>query len=337
MGSPVTRPGEPGTRPRRTAYQRRVAAITQLHRRRHLVQLAVVALIVVMAVRHGTEAAVGTPSVDALCPFGAVETLWTWVTTGAFISKIHASNLIVGLGLLVSVLVAGNAFCGWICPFGTVQDALTWVRRRLRVPTVTLAPGVDRVLRLGRFVVLGVVVVASATTLKLWFADFDPYVTLFGLHWLFEPDPATMWIGWAVLAAVLGVSVLVERAWCRYLCPLGGVLSLLGHLSILRVRRSPSACTGCDLCVKPCPVGIDVAKPVAAVSTDCIGCLECVANCPTGGALEVSAAPPWTAWRKRIDSTATDGGTPRGRGPVPVTIGRRPASGESRNERELDR
>lgn len=118
MESPVTRPGEPGTRPRRTAYQRRVAAITQLHRRRHLVQLAVVALIVVMAVRHGTEAAVGTPSVDALCPFGAVETLWTWVTTGAFISKIHASNLIVGLGLLVSVLVAGNAFCGWICPSG---------------------------------------------------------------------------------------------------------------------------------------------------------------------------------------------------------------------------
>jgi len=311
-------------------------AVTTLHRWRHLVQFAVAALIVAMAVRHGTEAVVGAPSVDALCPFGAVETMWTWLTTGSFISKIHASNLVMGLGLLLSVLIAGNAFCGWVCPFGAVQDALTWVRRKLHVPTVAVPVRVDRVLRLGRFVVLGVVLVASATTLKLWFADFDPYVTLFGLHWLFEPDPASMWIGWAILAVVLGLSVAVERAWCRYLCPLGGVLSVLGHLSILRVRRSPTACTGCDLCVKPCPVGIDVAKPVPAVSTDCIGCLECVANCPTGGALEVSAAAPWTAWRKQItDPTAVAAGVPAGapaaapggarRGPVAVTIGRRPS------------
>jgi polyferredoxin len=320
----VTRSGEPGAKPRLTAYQRRLRAVTQLHRRRHLVQLAVVVLIVAMAVRHGLETEVGAPSVDALCPFGAVETFWTWVTTGSFISKIHASNLVVGLGLLLSVLIAGNAFCGWICPFGAVQDALTWVRRALHIPTLTVAPRVDRALRYGRFVVLAIVLVASATTLKLWFADFDPYVTLFGLHWLFEPDPAAMWIGWAILAAVLGVSVLVERAWCRYLCPLGGVLSVLGHLSILRVRRNPSACTGCDLCVKPCPVGIDVAKPVAAVSTDCIGCLECVSNCPTGGALEVSAAAPWTAWRKPI--TLDDAGSTRTRGPVAVAIGRRPPS-----------
>ena len=97
----VTRSGEPGAKPRPTAYQRRLRTVTQLHRRRHLVQLAVVVLIVAMAVRHGLETEVGAPSVDALCPFGAVETFWTWVTTGSFISKIHASNLVVGLGLLL--------------------------------------------------------------------------------------------------------------------------------------------------------------------------------------------------------------------------------------------
>ena len=305
---------------RPTAYQRRMRSITGLHRRRRLVQLAVVALITAMAVRHQLESATDAPSVDALCPFGALETMWTWVTTGAFISKIHPSNLVIGIGLLAAVLVAGSAFCGWICPFGAIQDALHWVKRRLRIPTVTVPPRLDRVLRHGRFVVLGVVLVASATTLKLWFADYDPYLTLFGLSWAFEPDLAAMWPALAILLGVLAVSMLVERAFCRYLCPLGGALSILGRLSILRIHRSASACTDCDLCTKPCPVGIDVAKAAPVVSADCIGCLECVATCPKAGVLEVTAAPPWAHLRKRLDATVPPG-------PLPVTINRRrPAS-----------
>lgn len=306
---------------RPTAYQRRMKSITGLHRRRHLVQLAVVALLTAMAIRHQLESDTGAPSVDALCPFGALETMWTWVTTGSFISKIHPSNIAVGVGLLAAVLLAGNAFCGWICPFGAIQDALHWVKRTLHVPTVAVPPRVDRILRHGRFVVLGVVLVASATTLKLWFADFDPYVTLFGLSWVFEPDLGTMWPALAILLAVLGASLFVERAFCRYLCPLGGVLSVLGRLSILRIRRSAAACTDCNLCNKPCPVGIDVAKAAPVVSADCIGCLECVATCPKAGALEVTAAPPWAHLRKQLDAK-----TPTG--PLPVTINRRRPAAE---------
>lgn len=309
---------EPAKKP--TAYQRRMKSITGLRRKRYLVQLVVVALITLMAIRHQVESTSGAPSVDALCPFGALETMWTWVATGSFISKIHPSNIALGVGLLAAVLIAGNAFCGWICPFGAIQDALHWVKRKLHVPTVTVPPRVDRVLRYGRFVVLAVVLVASATTLKLWFADYDPYVTLFGLSWVFEPDLAAMWPALAILVAVLGISMLVERAFCRYLCPLGGVLSVLSHLSILRIRRSAAACTDCNLCNTPCPVGIDVATANPTVSADCIGCLECVATCPTGGALEVTAAPPWAHLRTQLEATIPPG-------PVPVTITRRrPAS-----------
>lgn len=299
-----------------TAYQRRMKAITGLHRRRRVVQLAIVVLITAMAIRHQVESASGAASVDALCPFGALETMWTWIATGSFISKIHPSNVAMGVGLLTAVLIAGNAFCGWICPFGAIQDALHWLKRRLHVPTVTVPPRVDRVLRHGRFVVLGVVLVASATTLKLWFADYDPYVTLFGLSWVFEPNLAAMWPALAILVAVLGASMLVERAFCRYLCPLGGALSVLGRFSFLRIRRSASACTDCNLCNKPCPVGIDVAKANPTVSADCIGCLECVATCPKSGALEVTAAPPWAHLRKQLDATVPPG-------PLPVTINRR--------------
>ena len=314
MKQPPTVPARPGAR--RTAYQRRLRSIRQVHVVRYAVQLAVLGFVVVAAFRHSRESAAGAASIDALCPFGGLETLWTWVTTGRFVPKIHTSNLVLGGALLLSVLLIGTAFCGWVCPFGTVQDGLAKLRGWLHLPALQPRGRLDRALRLGRFLVLALVLWASASTATLWFAGWDPYVTLFSLHWLTEPDPATMWPAWAFLGVVLIGSLLVERAWCRYLCPLGGVLSLLGHLSIVRVRLNPAACTGCNLCVKPCPVGIDVAAPTPAVSSDCIGCLECVANCPKGGALEVRAAPPWQALRRPVGSAAHDPGL--------VQIGRRP-------------
>ncbi|HSN11585.1 MAG TPA: 4Fe-4S binding protein [Propionibacteriaceae bacterium] len=270
-----------------TKAQLRRRGMTRLRRTRRLVQLVIAVLIVVAAVRHQTSDQ--APSVDALCPFGAVETLVTWLTTGSYLPKIHESNLVLGLAVAAATLLAGNAFCGWVCPLGAVQDLLAWVARRLHIRQLVVPAKVDRVLRYGRFVVLGVIVLFSVTTTTLWFATYDPYVTLFGLHWLFEPDWSTLWAGVLVLAVVLAGSLFVERLWCRYLCPLGGVLSLVGRLGILRIRRSRSACTECAVCDHSCPVGIEPSKAQPFVSPDCIGCLDCVAACPVKNALHVEA------------------------------------------------
>ena len=314
MPTPVSLGGTPpgprndSTRPKRIsrAEQRR-RSVAQLHHWRHGTQLAVVVLILVAAVRHQLAKESGAPSTDALCPFGGVETLWTWITTGQFVSKIHPSNLILAGAVLVSVLVAGTAFCGWICPFGAVQDLLLKLRNRFHLPTWTPSPRLDRVLRYGRFVVLAVILVASAITAKLEFASYDPYVTLFSLHWIFEPDLAVMWPALTILLVVLAGAVLIDRFWCRYLCPAGAVFAVLGHLSFLRIRRSSSACTSCNLCTRPCPVGIDVAATEHALSTDCVGCLECVATCTFGGALEVSG-PTWrgSIGRRPADAQAEE-------------------------------
>lgn len=274
-----------------TRAQQRLRTIGHVKLARHLTQLVIAGLILVWAVRHQLEKNNPPASTDALCPFGAVETLITWVTTGSYITKIHPSNMILGLGVLISVLLVGNAFCGWVCPFGALQDLLAWIRRKAHLPSLTVPPRLDRVLRWGRFVVLAIILYFSATTATLWFAGWDPYVNLFGLHWLFEPNPATMWVGWLVIVVVLGLSLLVERAWCRYLCPAGAVFTVLGHLSLFRIRRSAPTCTSCTLCDKACPVGLDVMGSARAVSTDCVGCLDCVAVCPVRGALNLKAGP----------------------------------------------
>jgi polyferredoxin len=270
---------------------------------RRISQLFFAGLVLVASVRHGLGEQLSsgiTASTDALCPFGAVETLWTWITTGRFVSKTHPSNLVLGLGLLIGALLAGSSFCGWICPFGAFQDALTWIKRKLHLPQIKLSGRTDKILRYGRFVVLGVILYATITSTKLWFAEYDPYRTLFSLHWLFELDFAEMWPGFAILGVVTAGALLIERAWCRYLCPLGGVLSVLGHFSLLRIRRSEANCTGCALCERSCPVGIPVAEVKFAVDTDCVGCLVCVETCPQPGALEVQFAPSWWEGIKRV-------------------------------------
>lgn len=272
-----------------TKAQRRKQLMARVKQSRHLVQLLFAAIILIWAVRHTFEEK-SAASTDALCPFGAVETLITYATTGHFISKIHASNMVLGLAVLISVILVGNAFCGWVCPFGSLQDGVHWVKTKLHLPTVTIPAKTDRIMRWGRFVVLGVILYFSATTAKLWFYDYDPYVTAFSLRWLFEFNLEKMWPALLITVLVLGASLLVERFWCRYLCPAGAVFAALGHLSLFRIRRTP-ACTECTLCDKACPVGLDVMGSQKAVSTDCIGCLDCVVTCPVNEALDLKAGP----------------------------------------------
>ncbi len=272
----------------------RRARMTQTQRARHIIQLGFAAFIVYFSVLHGTAAdEATTASIDALCPFGGLETLWKFISTGGqFVSKTHLSNVVLGLGLLIGVLLAGGAFCGWMCPFGAVQDLMNWIRTKLHIKEIRVPAKADRLLRYGRFLVLGMVIYQTISTVKLWFADWDPYRTLFGLGWLFEFNLAESWLAYAVVIAVLGSSLFVERAWCRYACPLGGAISLLGNLSLSRIRRSGDACKGCNVCQTSCPVKLPVAT-ANTISSNCIGCLACVQACPRPGALELKLAPVW--------------------------------------------
>lgn len=298
---------ERAARRRPTKAQQRKGRIRNTLAARRLTQLGFAVAIVVAAVRHQLEPTGGTTaSVDALCPFGAMETLVTWLTTGTLISRIHPSNLVLGGALLVATLLAGNAFCGWICPLGSIQDLVWRLGRWLHLPELAVPARLDKQLRWGRFVVLAVVIWFSVSTAKLWFADYDPYLAIFGLDWLFNPGGMAV-IGIVIAALVLVGSTVVNRLWCRYLCPLGGVLSVLSRFSFLRIRRNQDACTDCTLCDRPCPVGLQVSTASPAVSADCIGCLDCVATCPVKGALSLSTPARTGAGRVDLVSVGARG------------------------------
>jgi ferredoxin len=84
-----------------------------------------------------------------------------------------------------------------------------------------------------------------------------------------------------VLYAFFALFILYRRPFCRAICPIGAMFSLLNRFSFLRVRVEKELCKDCNLCSKGCPVDNKVV--LSPANQDCVRCLECVDNCRRGG------------------------------------------------------
>lgn len=250
-----------------------------LHWPRVLVQVAFFGLAIWLGVRAWN----GTQSFDSSCPYGGVVTLWRYLSTGTFLRETGASNLVVLVLLLAAALLTGRAFCSWACPLGTVQGWLASLIRRLtggKSAWLPIRPSrkVNRVLRWLKYGVLGWTLWASVTAVVPPPIPFCPYRTLFTLN-------VGSLLGWSVVVALITLSFAVERAWCRYLCPLGALLAVTNKVSLWRIRTDEARCASCGICDRACPVDLDVMREVES-GGECIRCRSCVRACPREDALQ---------------------------------------------------
>ena len=193
----------------------------------------------------------------------------------------HA-ELLWGAALLTAVaVVLGPVFCGWVCPLGFVLDLNDDLRRRLRGWGVQLPEW--RAPKSARFVALGL---AAGLSFTLGWPVFQTVSPINFLAWgaLFEPARRLL----VVVAAVALVEYFAPRLWCRRLCPLGALYSLLGRFALLRVRLDPRSAvrTPCRQCTTQCPLGIRVVEDyslrqrVSVDHPDCTRCGNCLEVCP---------------------------------------------------------
>lgn len=83
---------------------------------------------------------------------------------------------------------------------------------------------------------------------------------------------------------IIILSLFIDRFFCRYLCPLGGVFSLISRLRLFKIKKDNKCigCNKCNKCNKVCPMNIDVNNKANNIldSSECINCFKCLNSCP---------------------------------------------------------
>jgi ferredoxin len=255
---------------------------------------------------------VAHPWTDVFFRFNPLAALAAMFAARAWIPRLGLSLITIGV-----TLVLGRVWCGWLCPMGTV---LEWIR--FPRATERTAPPTAR-LRSVKYVLLAVIVAAALfSNLTLMILDpitimtrtmtttVLPAVnhavtsterTLYPVHILRPaidliervirgqvlPLSQTFYASNIAIAllfiAIAGLNAIADRFWCRYLCPLGGLLALLSKIALFR-RMVGDECNRCAVCAASCPM--DTIEPERGYQSDpgeCTVCLDCLADCPRGG------------------------------------------------------
>ncbi len=228
-------------------------------------------------------------SLHSICPFGGVVTLYSLITDGSYIQKIHASAVVLsGLVVVLSVLF-GPVLCGWVCPLGSFQDWLSKIGQKIfkRRYNHFIPVKLDFVLRQLRYGVLAWVIYVTAASGQLIFESIDPYYALF--H--FWTDEVA--IGGLIILFITSVlSLFVARPWCKYACPYGAVLGIFNKFKIFSIRRNAPSCISCNRCNKACPMNLNIATAKSVRDAQCISCLECTSDnsCPVPHTVDLAVA-----------------------------------------------
>lgn len=173
----------------------------------------------------------------------------------------------------ISLFIWGRGlFCGWLCPFGALQELVAWLGQKLRLRQWKIAEPLHRRLQWIKYGVLLVLLVSAllSQTLAERLAEVEPFKTTITLF-LVRSWP---FVAYALL--LLGLGLFIHKFYCRYVCPLGAGLAVLGRLRLFSWLKRIDACgQPCQHCRNHCGIGA-IHRDGRIDYDECIQCLECI-------------------------------------------------------------
>lgn len=234
---------------------------------------------------------------------------------GTFLaSRIFFAAFFLSLITLVVTLILGRVACGWICPLGSLHQFFSFLFKKAGL----LRPKrKEENHTVWKYYLLLFLLLSSLFTLNL-VGLFDPLSFLYrsftasvipvlgytfsiilGLLYKFNLtslgdslvyfsqtlDINTVFQQ-ALLLGIIFVGLIMlnikkERFWCRYLCPLGALLGLVGRWGRLKLRIDMDKCIKCGLCTIHCETQANPYPLEDWNISECVYCFTCASICPT--------------------------------------------------------
>lgn len=236
-------------------------------------------------------------SVAGLLPVGHFTSFFAWLRGGGWDSFLPAGLVIILAAIIVSTLFK-RGFCGWVCPVGTLWELIALAGRKLLGKNLAVPRWLDLIGLSLRYVIAGLALLALASVSVQEAVAFRqlPYMWIADLKIVSLMASPT----YLVMLGIAAVATFVlGPVWCRYLCPVGGLYSAFGVLSVCAVERDEDRCISCHRCGKVCHARVDPERVRRVAAPECDGCMDCVRVCPVENCLEARVAravriPAWS-------------------------------------------
>ncbi len=244
---------------------------------RRAVQVSTLALLVAIPLLNnaGISFITGTLYSLAIGPLWITDPLiglQTFFTTMTVDTKMLLSVLIP----LLTALTFGRVFCSWVCPQNLISEAVDSLAARAGVKRPLQPPPTA----LPRYIVLAAVM-ALTVLVGLPFASMlsAPGIISVQISRIVSERSAGLELGLIGIVVVVEM-FLVRRAWCNYVCPVGGFLGLFRlkrTMNICFAETADHACGRCRRCEQACQLGLD---PMGGrMYPLCHNCGDCVVAC----------------------------------------------------------
>lgn len=215
------------------------------------------------------------PGLFALC-FNSIGVIYQLIITGTASIATLLSPILILAAIIPISIIWGRFFCSYICSFGAMQELFNWLGDILHIKKIQVPKAVDKYLKYLKYVVIAIFFLVW--TLQVNIDSYLPW-SAFGILTSWNGFSGVLSIGGIMLLLIVIGSLFLDRFFCKYLCPLGGVFRLVTKPRLFKIRKA-EGCVNCNSCNKNCPMNVDISATDSRVKdSECIDCFKCVKSC----------------------------------------------------------